>query len=151
MLAVCSRNILGMMLAALPPRWRRRPMLTTTRAMRVFALLACAAIVLGLLSWLQGILVPIALALLLTFLLSPPVTWLQRRSIPRAMAVMLTVGMAVALSAVLALTLAHQLTRLVDDFPLYEKHLNAKILALRSDGKGFTDKLRIIVGRVSRQ
>ena len=61
------------------------------------------------------------------------------------------VGAAVAMSAVLAFTLGHQVTRLVDDFPQYEKHLNAKIATLRSDGKGFTDKLRIIVGRVTRQ
>ena len=50
-------------------------------------MLVGSAIVLGLLYWLQPVVIPIALAILLTFLLSPLLTWLQRHRFPRAPAV----------------------------------------------------------------
>ena len=39
---------------------------------------AGSVLVIGVLYWAQAVLVPIALAILLSFVLAPPVTWLER-------------------------------------------------------------------------
>src|ERR1051325_12057456 len=49
-------------------------------------------LVIAVLYWAQAVLVPVALALLITFVLSPPVTFLQRR-IGRILAVLITVAL----------------------------------------------------------
>ena len=49
-------------------------------------------LVIAVLYWAQAVLVPVALALLITFVLSPPVTFLQRR-IGRVLAVLITVAL----------------------------------------------------------
>lgn len=54
---------------------------------RGFMILAGSAIVLWMLSWLKPVLMPMALAILLAFSLSPAVTLLQRLRLPRALAV----------------------------------------------------------------
>ena len=61
-------------------------------------MLSGAAIALGILGLYVGqeLLVPLALAALLAFVLDPVVTWLRRWSIPRALAI--SIVMAVALS-----------------------------------------------------
>ncbi|MBI3367386.1 MAG: AI-2E family transporter [Burkholderiales bacterium] len=114
-------------------------------------MLAGLALTLGLLWWLKSILVPIALAILLTFLLNPPVSWLQRQGVPRLLAVTLMIAGSVGLSGGIGWTVAAQINRLVDTFPEYQQHLDAKIATLRPDGHGFFDKLQIIVARVSSQ
>lgn len=115
------------------------------------AVLGSAAIVLGLLHWLQGVLIPIALALLLTFLMSPPITAMQRRGVPRVVAVLATVALALGLLVGIGWTVAHQATRLVDDFPRYERNLTVKISDLRRDDHSVLDRLQRIMARVSRQ
>ncbi|HZH06568.1 MAG TPA: hypothetical protein VEY69_07840, partial [Lautropia sp.] len=62
------------------------PHLSTLRAPIV---LATAALTIWLLSWMQPVLVPIALAILLTFILSPLITQMQRWGSPRIPAVLL--------------------------------------------------------------
>ena len=52
---------------------------------------AMVALVVAGLYWLQGVLIPLALAVLLTFLLSPVVSTLQRRGLGRVPAVLVTV------------------------------------------------------------
>lgn len=113
--------------------------------------LATLALALGLLWWLQSVLVPVALAILLTFLLSPPVSWLQRRGLPRPVAVVAMLVGSIAIGGSIAWTVALQVNRLVDTFPEYQAHLDAKIAAMQSGGNGFFDKVQAIVARVSTQ
>lgn len=63
---------------------------------RRFVLLANVAIVLYLLYWLQPVLIPLALAVLLTFVLSPIVTYLDRHRVPRPLALTAPVAAASA-------------------------------------------------------
>jgi len=96
---------------------------------------AGCVLVIVVLYWAQTVLVPIALAILLTFVLAPPVTWLERR-IGRIAAV-LTV--AVLVFTVLGLTiwgLARQLNHLADDLPGYRVNILAKIADVRGASKG---------------
>lgn len=116
-----------------------------------FAILGSVAILLGLLSWMQGLLVPIALAVFLAFLLSPPVTGLERRGMPRGLAVPLMLAVSGAVVAGVIWTVVHQLGSLVDAFPQYEQNLAAKLAALHGGPAGVLDRLGAIVERIGRQ
>jgi hypothetical protein len=50
----------------------------TSKTLRRWVTFAGCVLVVVVLYWAQTVIVPIALAILLTFVLSPPVTWLQR-------------------------------------------------------------------------
>jgi predicted PurR-regulated permease PerM len=117
-------------------------------ATREFTILVSSAVVLGMLSWLQAVLVPIALAILVTFMLSPVVSLLQGNHVPRALAVILVVGTAFSLVGAVGWLVGRQMTSLVDTFPLYETNLNA---AFRPVEGGLVDKLQHIGSRVTGQ
>src|SRR4029450_6195600 len=96
---------------------------------------AGCVLVVVVLYWAQAVLVPFAVAILLTFVVTPPVTWLQRwvGRVPAALAVVTLVF------AVLGLTgwgLARQMDHLADDLPLYRANILAKIADVRGAGKG---------------
>jgi predicted PurR-regulated permease PerM len=50
----------------------------TSKTLRRWVTVAGCVLVVVVLYWAQAVLVPIALAILLTFVLTPPVTWLER-------------------------------------------------------------------------
>ena len=53
-------------------------MVDTSNGLKPWVTFAGCVLVVVVLYWAQAVLVPIALAILLTFVLTPPVTWLQR-------------------------------------------------------------------------
>ena len=120
-------------------------------ATRAFVPLSSFAIVLGLLYWLRPVLVPLALAVLLTFVLSPLVSLVQRRAIPRVVAVIAAVGLAFAVIVGLGSMVARELSSLVDALPQYEHNLRSRIAELKGDETGFVTKLRRAMKRISRQ
>lgn len=79
----------------------------------------------------QSLLIPLALAALLAFVLDPLVTWLRRWSVPRALAV--SVVMAVALSLLLStgLLMAQQVASLAKELPTHRQNIQKKLSALR--------------------
>ncbi len=123
----------------------------TANMTRAFMILMSGAVVLGMLFWLQAVLVPIALAILLTFMLSPLVSILQGGRLPRTLAVFIVVGVAFSLIVAIGWMLARQLTSFVDTFPQYEKNFNSKLAVLQPADGGFIDKVQGIVARISRQ
>ena len=52
----------------------------TSRTLKSWATFAGCVLVVGVLYWAQAVLVPFALAILLTFVMTPSVTWLERWS-----------------------------------------------------------------------
>ena len=62
--------------------------------LRTFGFLGSAAVVLAGLYWMRAVFVPIALAILLAFLLSPLVAGLQRRGVHRIAATLVVVSSA---------------------------------------------------------
>lgn len=94
----------------------------------------CVLVVL-VLSWAQAVLVPIALAILLTFLLAPPVTWLQRW-VGRIPAVLAMVTLVFTLLGLAGWGLARQLDYLAEDLPRYRVNILAKIADVRGASKG---------------
>ena len=94
----------------------------------------CVLVVL-VLYWAQAVLVPIALAILLTFVLTPPVTWLQRW-IGRVPAVLAMVTLVFTVLGLAAWGLARQIDHLAGDLPRYRVNILAKIADVRGAGKG---------------
>jgi predicted PurR-regulated permease PerM len=79
----------------------------------------------------REILVPIALAILLSFVLAPLVGLLQRLRVPRGLAVVSVVIMAFALIFAMGSLLATQLTQLAGDLPRYQSTISDKIQSFR--------------------
>ena len=94
------------------------------------------ALVVAGLYWLQAVLVPLALAVLLTFMLSPVVSFLQRWGLGRVPAVLATALLALSILGGIGWTLTHQLVTLADELPGYSQNIHRRIADLRGVGKG---------------
>jgi predicted PurR-regulated permease PerM len=89
------------------------------------------AIVVAALYFTRDILVPIALAVLLSVLLAPLVRILQRWRLPRWLAVLCTVAGALAVALSLATMVMIEVNQLVNDLPRYQATLASKVHNLR--------------------
>ena len=120
--------------------------------LRPFVLLSCLGIVVCILYFAQGVLIPLALAVLLTFLLAPPVMALQRRGLPRVPAVIVVVIAAFVLFSGIAWLVVGQATSLVDSLPDYEKNLHEKIDSiLAMNESGFVQRIEGVLERLKRR
>lgn len=79
----------------------------------------------------REIFVPIALAILLSFVLAPLVGLLQRGRIPRGFAVVSVVVLAFMIIFGLGTLIANQLTQLAGDLPVYQSTMREKIKSVR--------------------
>jgi predicted PurR-regulated permease PerM len=86
--------------------------------------------------WAQAVLIPFALALLLTFLLSPIVTRFQQAGLGRAPSVTIVIALTFALLAMIAWATVSQVTSLAEELPEYRRNIRQKIRDLRGMGKG---------------
>jgi predicted PurR-regulated permease PerM len=98
---------------------------------------AGGVLVIVVLYWAQAVLVPIALAILLSFVLAPPVTWLER-FLGRVPAVLLVVTLVFVVLGLAGWGLARQMNNLATDLPAYRINILAKIDDVRGVGKGGT-------------
>jgi predicted PurR-regulated permease PerM len=83
----------------------------------------------------KAVLIPVALAILLTFLLNPVVSLLQHRGLPRTPAVFLVVALAFSVVGGVGWTVTRQLTMLAYELPRYQQNLKQKITDLRRLGE----------------
>ena len=109
----------------------------TAQTLKSWATFAGCVLVVGVLYWAQAVLVPFALAILLTFVLAPPVTWLERW-IGRVPAVLLCVTLVFTLLGLAGWGLTRQMQHLAADLPGYRANIQAKIADVRGAGKGGT-------------
>jgi predicted PurR-regulated permease PerM len=107
-----------------------------TRKLPLLYILACFVLVIACLYWAKAVLIPVALAVLLTFLLNPVVRLLQRRWLPRTPAVLLVVLLAFSVLGGISWTVTRQLTALAYELPRYQENLKHKMGDLRELGKG---------------
>ena len=84
----------------------------------------------------REVLIPLAFALILTFVLSPVVALLQRSRIGRAPSVAVTILLTIAVAAGVAWILAIQLVDVATELPRYRENIRAKMEALRVPTKG---------------
>src|SRR4051794_35269661 len=95
-----------------------------------------AVIIISMLYFGRDIFVPIALAILLSFVLAPLVGLLQRIRVPRGLAVVSVVVLAFSLIFAMGGLLATQLTQLAGDLPRYQSTISEKIQAFRDTRAG---------------
>lgn len=125
---------------------------TRQRMSNLLPLLIGAALVLGFLAWAKPVVVPVALAVLFTFLLAPLSAWLERRRVPRPLAVAGVTLLAMGLVVALFYGVTRQIGSLLDEYPKYEDNVAAKIAQLRERGRtGLLDKVEIVTERISQQ
>jgi len=121
----------------------------TPNALKHWVLFAGAVLVIVVLYWAQTVLVPLALAALLSFVLAPPVTWLERW-IGRVPAVLVIVTLLFVVLGLAGWGLIRQLDNLANDLPTYRTNILAKIGDVRGAGKGGTvEKLQETIDEIA--
>src|SRR5688500_19750789 len=98
-------------------------MMDSSGALKALVMFAGAVLVIVVLYWAQAVFVPIALAALLSFVLSPPVSWLERW-LGRVPAVLIVVTLVFVVLGLAGWGLARQMNNLAGDLPGYrsEEH-----------------------------
>ena len=89
------------------------------------------ALIVGMLYFGREIFVPIALAILLSFVLAPAVRLLQQLHVPRVLSVTSVVLLAVLLIALIGGVIATQINQLASDLPRYQSTMREKIKSVR--------------------
>ena len=82
----------------------------------------------------REIFVPLAMAVLLSFMLAPVVAWLERLHVPRIPAVVAAVTMTFIVIAGLGFMIAGQLVQLAQEVPGYQTNIQEKIKAVKFIG-----------------
>lgn len=140
--SLSSRSPDAQALAAAParPGLALQPLIT--------AIAAVAALYFG-----ADIFIPLALALLVTFALSPVVSFLRRWRIPRVPAVILAVLGALVWIVVFLAIVATQLGTLADNLPNYQYNLTQKVRSLRdmNVGEGIIERATRVIDQLGRE
>ncbi len=107
----------------------------TARIVKPWVTFAGCVLVVVVLYWAQAIFVPFALAILLTFVLAPPVTALERW-VGRVAAVLVIVTLVFTVLGLAGWGVARQMQHLAGDLPAYRDNIRTKIEDVRGAGKG---------------
>jgi predicted PurR-regulated permease PerM len=105
--------------------------LVSAVALAILAVIIVTALYVG-----REIFVPVALAILLSFVLAAPVSFLQRVKVPKGIAVVGVVLFAFAIIFALGSLIATQLNRLAGDLPRYQTTIQSKIQSVRGISGG---------------
>ena len=133
-LSVFTLRIASTMVEMLSPSpWRSRAVPAPASALTTVLL---GVIVVTALYFGREVLVPIALAVLMSFVLAPLVRLLQGIYVPRIAAVIVSVLVAFALVFSLAAMMVSQVNQLASDLPGYQSTLQSKIQSLRGAAGG---------------
>ena len=103
---------------------------------RLLVGLSIAGVIIAALYFGREILVPLALSVLLGFVLDPAVAWLKRRGLPRVTAVVLVVTLALGSIVLAGLSLGNQVSSLSQKLPTYQSTMLKKLRDLRSTALG---------------
>ena len=111
------------------------PVATRVQNPSLLHILGTLILIIACLYWAKAVLIPIALAVLLTFLLNPVVSALHSRGLPRTPAVLVVVVLVFSVVGGIAWTVTRQLSMLAYELPRYQENLKHKISDLRDLGK----------------
>jgi len=101
-----------------------------------FGALGVAALIITGLYVGREVFIPVALAILLSFVLAPLVRGLRKLRVPRSLAVVLVVLVAFAALSALAVLMATQVAQLAGELPRYQMTMREKIASLRGSTAG---------------
>ena len=105
------------------------------RGIRPWVVFGGCVLIVVVLEWAEPVLLPTAIAILLTFLLNPPVTALQR-TIGRPAAVVLIVSVVFGGLALLGYGIARQVGTLAEELPAYRENIRQKVADVRAASRG---------------
>ncbi|GLS85280.1 ABC transporter permease [Cypionkella aquatica] len=99
----------------------------------------------------QDVFVPLAIAMLITFALSPLVTALRRRGLPLLWTVLLVVALAFSAIALFSFIVAGQLAQLAQNLPIFQANIIAKVESLKATGgdNGLVAKLSDMITAIN--
>jgi len=97
---------------------------------------ATVVLIIASLNWAQAVLIPVALAILLTFLLSPLASALERMALGRLPSVILVVVLTFSLLGGIGWIVTLQFGSLANELPKYTGNIRQKIADVRGAGKG---------------
>ena len=118
------------------PRPRPRPEPDQARTLEMLATLFLVAFVTAMLYVGREIFIPIAIAILVSFVLSPPILVLRRWGLGRVFSVLTVVFTALVIAFSVSAVLTRQVSELAVDLPLYQATINAKLDDLRDAAAG---------------
>jgi predicted PurR-regulated permease PerM len=104
-------------------------------SLRGWTTFAGCLLVVAALHWAQAIFVPVCLAILITFVLTPPVIWLQRR-IGRVAAVVALVTLVSSALGISAWAITRQMSSLSADLVTYRANIRQKVRDVRGARQG---------------
>ena len=114
-----------------------------------FLWLATATLLVAIFAQAQELLVPITLALVIAFAMTPAVTWLERR-LGRGLAVALVVLVGLGTVSSFGLLLKRQIVDLGTQMTKYSESMRRKVVSLRGGTSGGLGQLSVAVDRVTR-
>jgi predicted PurR-regulated permease PerM len=123
---------------AIEDRMPRRSTLLKRSRLNLFVA-ACLAV--AVLYFAQEVLIPLVLAVLLTFLLAPVVRWLERKGLGRIPAVLATVVIAFAFILEIGWVVGGQLVNLAENAPQYQDEIVRKVRSFRGHGAGLAERV----------
>src|SRR4051812_6946947 len=101
-----------------------------------FVVLASVCVVVAALYFAREVLIPLALAILLTFLMAPLVSRLERLRLGRVPSVLIVVVVALALVVGLGYMVEQQFVQIANALPQYKDQIRRKVDHLRGSGGG---------------
>lgn len=99
----------------------------------------------------KAVIVPIAMAVFITFLLSPVTRYLENRGLKRVWASMLTIVGALLLTTVFGWVLSLQVTDLARTLPKHREQIKKKVSDLRQSGGGIVSSFMELIEDVSKE
>jgi predicted PurR-regulated permease PerM len=123
----------------------------TYRLLRPFVILATVTLAVVILYWAKIVFVPLALATLFTFILSPPVVWLRRQGMPRWPAALIITGLACVLVFVVCWIVTLQLRDLFKSLPQHTDTIAKKLADFDEGDDGTIQQLTKMVHDISVQ
>src|ERR1700736_6219970 len=117
---------------------RPPPALPTQKPVELGKLIGVAylVVILSAFAWAKEFLLPLILAILISFLLAPAVSRLERWRFPGVIAILSVVGIAFALIAGLCSTLSIQGLDLVNSLPRYQANIHDRWVAIQQGPPG---------------
>ncbi len=123
----------------------------TTRVLSRLWFVVVAVLVITILYVAKVLFLPLAFAVLFAFLLAPLVSWLERLHLPRALAAILVILGFAALLGAAAWMLFTQLVAVTNDLPTYRDNITQKMEAIHSPSDSAFSRAQRVVERLSDQ
>ena len=97
------------------------------------------------------VILPLALAILFAFLVSPAVQWLEKRRVPRVPAIVLVIVAVFAIVTAITWGVASQLLQITERLPLYRSNIAAKVAEIHKTQSSSVSRTEGMLERLGRE